>query len=509
MSDISKIKIGETVYDVKDKTIRDAFTNSKKSIIDSVSDDDHIPTAKAAYDYGQTIKNEILEKKVMSIDATSDNEHVPSAKAVYDFCANFGPGSGSGGSDVSSEEFNTLKQEVEKISESVLVLSFSNVALMDDYYSIYTAHSGPGYVAESTPVMGDLYKVSDYTNGEGLFRVTINGLSILTSFIDITPIYGLPIMISLSEVPFMIAKETFVDPDPAEGEEPATITPGLYASASMNASISHLARKDKFLVQEKYPFVESSEPLFGYYHRVGEAVSTDGLYSVLGMELVENLDAITVAYGSGGKFQPIVELEPTMPLEGVYGLVGGHFTKGIAAVNVVTPFVLPAGALNNDEDVSVESGLYLYKNDFPTFGMVKLQEKNPVISLDSWLNSEIYPNTILETLMAQLTSSQTGEATLTIQKSDLTSDAPLKELYKTLLVAFNENDLVKMRLTGVIGTTIDMLCPVNLWTVADGYSMCAGATGVTYTEGMWITTNLQLVVNANYFELYCKAKAAI
>lgn len=507
MSDISKIRVGETLYDIKDQAGREAFANSKEVSLTSGADNDHIPTSKATYDYGQTIKNEILEKKVVSIDATSDDEHVPSAKAVYNFCANFSPSGGSG--DVSSEEFNTLKQEVDKLSESVLVLGLGNTALMDDYYSIYTVHSGPGYVAESTPVLDDLYKVSDYTDGEGLFRVTIDGLSVLTSFIDLTPLYGLPIMVSLSEVPFMIAKETFVDPEPAEGEEPATITPGLYASASINASISHLVRKDKFLVQEKYPFVESSEPLFGYYHRAGEAVPTDGLYSVLGMELVESLNTTTVAYGSGGKFQPIAELEPTMSFEGVYGLVGGHFTKGIAAVNVVTPFILPAGALNNDEDVSVESGLYLYKSDFPTFGIVKLQEKNPVISLDSWLNPETYPNTILETLMAQLTSSQTGEAALTIQKTDLVDNVPLKELYNTLLTAFNENDLVKMRLTGVVGNAINMLCPVNLWTVADGYSMCAGATGVTYTEGKWVTTNLQLVVNANYFELYCKAKAAI
>ena len=59
MSDISKIKVGETTYDIKDQAGREAFANSKVSVLDATSDTDHIPTAKAVYDYGQSIKNSI------------------------------------------------------------------------------------------------------------------------------------------------------------------------------------------------------------------------------------------------------------------------------------------------------------------------------------------------------------------------------------------------------------------------------------------------------------------
>ena len=53
MADISKIQVGEATYDIKDQAGREAFANSKITAIDSTSDNDHIPTAKAVYDYVQ------------------------------------------------------------------------------------------------------------------------------------------------------------------------------------------------------------------------------------------------------------------------------------------------------------------------------------------------------------------------------------------------------------------------------------------------------------------------
>lgn len=97
MSDISKIKVGETTYDIKDQAGRDAFTNSKITVVDSTSDDDHIPTAKAAYDYGQVVKNEIVGAMVTTINEASDDIHYPSAKAVYDYGQTLGGSGGSSG----------------------------------------------------------------------------------------------------------------------------------------------------------------------------------------------------------------------------------------------------------------------------------------------------------------------------------------------------------------------------------------------------------------------------
>lgn len=56
MSDISKIQIGSILYDIKDTVARESSVATVTELNDT-SDHDHVPSAKAVYDYGQLIKN--------------------------------------------------------------------------------------------------------------------------------------------------------------------------------------------------------------------------------------------------------------------------------------------------------------------------------------------------------------------------------------------------------------------------------------------------------------------
>ena len=56
MSDISKIQIGSILYDIKDTVARESSVATVTELNDT-SDHDHVPSAKAVYDYGQLLKN--------------------------------------------------------------------------------------------------------------------------------------------------------------------------------------------------------------------------------------------------------------------------------------------------------------------------------------------------------------------------------------------------------------------------------------------------------------------
>lgn len=56
MSDISKIQIGSILYDIKDTVARESSVATVTELNDT-SDHNHVPSAKAVYDYGQLLKN--------------------------------------------------------------------------------------------------------------------------------------------------------------------------------------------------------------------------------------------------------------------------------------------------------------------------------------------------------------------------------------------------------------------------------------------------------------------
>ena len=56
MSDISKIQIGSILYDIKDTVARESSVATVTELNDT-SDHDHVPSAKAVYDYCQLLKN--------------------------------------------------------------------------------------------------------------------------------------------------------------------------------------------------------------------------------------------------------------------------------------------------------------------------------------------------------------------------------------------------------------------------------------------------------------------
>jgi hypothetical protein len=141
MSDISKIQVGETLYDIKDVTARNNFTNTKTTTINDSSDDDHLPTAKTVYDY---INNKITS----SISSSSTDSQIPTARAVYDYIQNNG-----GGSSGETSSSSTIKINPE------------------EYYTVQTMHLDASNLNEDQMFDG-MYKLSNYTEHDGVYKFT-------------------------------------------------------------------------------------------------------------------------------------------------------------------------------------------------------------------------------------------------------------------------------------------------------------------------------------------------
>lgn len=538
MSDISKIRVGETVYDIKDQAGRDAFTNSKVNFINDGSDDDHIPTAKTVFDYGQTIKTNILEKKISTIDSSSDDDHYPSAKAVYDYCQTIGGSGGSGGGSgeggASSAELTALTKRVNERFE------FHE----QDYYAVQTCHAVPDLTPiieeESSPVRG-MYKLLDFVpEYEAVTAVSWEGQNPEPRpyiFANMGVIVGAdmliggpgginPSIMSGDETPdmtMMLIPQEFTSQE-SNGEELVEVTypAGVYLSCSSPATVNFLVKKDKYINKQRYPMDLAGDSFMNAYFKITNDVDLNSIYSAYGpkmrMELKEDgstAPVISYAYDCGGRPVPIEEILPEFSdFPGVYAVPNNPMLAAFMVSEdqgLMPSIVIFTQALDIPEDVlgtaiSVTPGVYCFGFDLPILEVVTLQEKEIEIDLDAMINKDSMPNSIIDTLVAGLMTNPEQPFQLDIDETYLQEDTG-KEFYNSLKAAFYQKGLVKFKtLSTEIGNNMEFLNIPNIWAVQQGSVMCAGLTNTVYLNSMWIEANLQISSSNNHFSMVCQAK---
>lgn len=536
MSDISKIRVGETVYDIKDQAGRDAFANSKVNFLNDGSDDDHIPTAKTVFDYGQTIKTNILEKKINTISSSSDDEHYPSAKAVYDYCQTIGGSGGSGGGEsgeggASSAELQALTKRVNERFE------FHE----QDYYAIQTCHAVPGLTPiiedESSPVYG-MYKLLDsvpkYEAVTGVSWETLEPRPYVFAnmgvMVGADMLIGGPGGIDFSVVDgdhpdmiMMLIPQEFVSQE-SNGEELVEITypAGVYLGCSGPTTINFLVKKDKYIHKQHYSMDLTGDSFMNAYFKITDNVDLNSIYSAYGpktrMGIKEDGSTtaiISYAYDCGGKPVPIEEIVPEFAgFPGVYAVPNNPLFAAFMVEEdkgLMPSLVIFTQALNIPEDVlgiaiSVTPGVYCFGFDLPILEVVTLQEKEIEIDLDAMMNKDLMPNSIIDTLMAGLLTNPAQPFQLDIDETHLQEGAG-KEFYNSLKAAFYQKGLVKFKtLSTEISSNMEFLNIPNIWAVHQGSVMCAGLTNTVYLDDMWVEVNIQISSSNSHFSMVCQAK---
>ena len=515
MNDISKIQVGETLYDVKDQTARDNFTNAKITTINNLSDDNHIPTAKSVYDYfnnqkttsvdngtnynklptSGSVYNFINNKITSSISSSSTDSQIPTARAVYDYIQNNGSGNSSSSADTSS---------------------FFN---LDDYYAIYTVHYNPDNLIEENRYDG-IYKISDYTGHEGIFQTTVwdtmtstyNTLSNFGPLLGVEEAYGLlNIGSSDAEVIFVFKQDT---PMPIDNEI-VTLPAGFYvAESEKDFTITQLVPKNNYIKQKAYPMVLTGDNLLEIFFKISDDTDVSGLYSILSPTLAQgNGMSIAWHYDCGGTFEPIALHYPEFAgFNGVYALSSNAFiqSEGNApsAVVFTEPSMIPAGYMGNEADIPIAPGTYMlcYSEIFACLELVKLQPKDAIIDIDALFGSTLEHGSFTETLNMQIFTE--GQSSIQLSNDDFDENAiTTQEIFNTLNSAFEQNGSVKIKLHGTLmNSYTNILCPTTLW--KSNNQMGAAATLTLYTNSAWITYNLQIYSSKSYFSIYCKGLAA-
>lgn len=537
MADISKIQVGETTYDIKDQAGRDAFANSKVNFINDGSDDDHIPTAKTVFDYGQTIKTNILEKKISAIDSSSDDEHFPSAKAVFDYCQTIGGSGGSGGSGeggASSAELTALTKRVNERFE------FHE----QDYYAIQTCHAVPGLTPiiedESSPVYG-MYKLLDFVpEHEAVTAVSWEGQNPEPRpyiFANMGVMVGADMFIGgpggidssliirgeISNMVMMLIPQEFISQE-TNGEESIEIVypAGVYLSCSSPATVNFLVKKDKYINKQRYPMNLAGDSFMNAYFKITNDVDLNSIYSVYGpktrMELKEDGSTgavLSYAYDCGGRPIPIEEILPEFSgFPGVYAVPNNPMLTALMieeGQGLMPSIVIFTQALDIPEDVigtaiSVTPGVYCFGFDLPILEVVTLQEKEIEIDLDAMINKDLMSNSIIDTLVAGLLANPAQPFQLDIDDTYL-KEGVGKEFYNNLKTVFYQKGLVKFKISSTeIDGNMEFLNIPNIWAAHQGSGMCASLTSTVCLDNMWIEVNIQITSSNSGFSMICQAK---
>lgn len=536
MSDISKIRVGETVYDIKDQAGRDAFANSKVNFLNDGSDDDHIPTAKTVFDYGQTIKTNILEKKISAIDSSSDDEHFPSAKAVYDYCQTIGGSGGSGGGSgeggASSAELKALTKRVNERFE------FHE----QDYYAIQTCHAVPDLTPkiedESSPVRG-MYKLLDFVpTYEAVTAVSWETLEPRPYvFANMGVITGADVFIGgpgginpsimggdeTPDMTMMLIPREFTS-QKSNGEELVEVIypAGVYLSCSGPVTVNFLVKKDKYINKQHYSMDFTGDSFMNAYYKITNDVDLNSIYSAYGPKVrVEQgedggvIPTISYAYDCGGKPVPIEEIVPEFAgFPGVYAVPNNPLFAAFMieeGQGLMPSIVIFTQALEVPEDVlgvaiSVTPGVYCFGFEYPILEVITLQEKEIEIDLDAMMNKDVMPNSIIDTLVGGLMTNPTQPFQLDIDETYL-KEGVGKEFYNNLKAAFYQKGLVRFKtISTEIGNNMDFLNIPNIWAVAQGSVMCAGLTNTVSLDNMWVEVNIQISSSNSHFSMICQAK---
>lgn len=522
MSDISKIQVGETLYDVKDQTARDNFTNAKITTINNLSDDNHIPTAKSVYDYfnnqkttsvdngtnynklptSGSVYNFINNKITSSISSSSTDSQIPTARAVYDYIQNNGGGSSGGTSSSSTAKINP-----------------------EEYYTIQTMHLDASNLNEDQMFDG-MYKLSDYTEHDGVYKFTdLNSGKVEYSYAySMGGLAGAEMGVSNMEV-YIISNECglayifpqdahLVIPNDEEGTVEMTLPAGFYLGVETEdymCTVQHLKKQDNYIVQKRQSIQFDENALMGAFHKVSDNTDYSGLYSAQTIGADSNGNGLTALYDCGGYFEPIENVYPEFAGFPAYALTSSAsiHKQGVPAAAIFTQsFTVPAGAAGNDEEMFISAGTYMLAFELPyvILELVKLQEKEEILDIDALFGSTLEHGSFTETLNTQIFS--TGSALLNLTHNDFNENIISTEtIYNMFNSAFENGGNIKIKLHGTFGDAYtNMLCPTTLW--KSNNQIGAAATLTLYTNSTWITYNLQIYSSKSYFSIYCKGLAA-
>lgn len=397
-----------------------------------------------------------------------------------------------------------------------------------DYYTVNTINVIPSMLTEDTPNFDGLYKISDYNNKDGLFRIQLStdGTSIdwIGELVSLSLMAGdeptPPAYVPLTEAMFYLFPEdtTFTGQTgtDSEGEpiyEEFFITAGIYGFVEEDLTyiITCLEKKDKYLVQKEYWFDMSATPIFNTYFKCSDDTDIEGLFTANTVTAI-NIDgsgipSISIDYCTGGHFKPMSYFIPELAIPTIYALEGVLYEGDISAVVVTETTELPEEFMGTA--ITLQPGTYLaLSNDHPYLTLRKLQEKEIVVDLDEKFGTHIETgSSILELVLGGLETSETGEFNLSLNCTDMEKGTQhAKEIYNILKTALEQRGSVTLRLSEMNGY-IDFVMKTHLIKFEENYnSVCSGST---YFNGMWLDISLQLTTSDSVLELLCKVKATL
>ena len=488
MSDISKIQVGGTSYNIKDESARQ-FINQKVSEINSSNgnSNDYIPSTKAIYDYINSLKTTYLT-------SSADDNHFPTAQAVYSYIQN----------NLNNNNNNTL----------TLSNNYS------DYYAIKTIHFDLTALDENNLVMNELYKISDYSEVNGLYRITtvegssnaiLANLGTLMFGID-EPVYY---CVSTYGMFTIFPQDTFL--------EGILIPAGIYVSREDSpqiGSITHFVKKDNYIVQKKFNPSLDSELVLNAYIKVSDETDLNGLYSALGISVegIGNTPTIGFNYDTGGYFEPVEQHYPEMGVTGIYVLPSSfllHTEANIPiAIMVINEFIIPAGFMGNEENITVSPGLYtLFNNELEflgiCFNLVKLQDKETILNLDEIFGNEISEfGSILETILGKV-ETDLGSTSFTLTTNEISNDNEIqiipteqwstKRIYDILKAIYENKSSIKLQMG--VGSYLDMIGATDLFKVGSNFCLLYNTS---LYESAWLNSHMQIYSSEDLFEIYIK-----
>ena len=535
MSDISKIQVGETLYDVKDQTARDNFSNAKITTINNLSDDNHLPTAKAVYDYfnnqitdaisdggnskiptSNAIKNFFDSVTTTVINSSSDHNHFPTAKTVYDYIQN---NQGTSSGEIPGEVQNN---------------TITSIIDPNEYYVI-SSSSVISELLKPENILDDLYKISDYLGNDGVYKITnledplnptysfcINnsGMSNIQTAGELETILY-TVQTSVGQI--LLLPEGVLDPSTGE---PIAL-PGVYFALPEKEefaySIQYMRKKDNYFIQEIFPFRYNENPFMEFFHKISDNTNHEGLFTTNSIISVnEETEEIFYGSDSGGYFEPIGNNFPDFAGMPCYALKSGalltatHADAVPSVIIVKQPFMIPAGMIGNESDINVEVGTYafLYDNGKVKIGpyeLMRLQEKEEILDIDNLFGTVSDYGTFTQTLNTQIFT--TGVSSLVFSENDFDENTTLNEviLYNMFKAAYEQNGIIKLRLHGEVGgENTDLITPISaIWKSGNNnYSIFGASTQVyLYTNGTWILYKLQIYSGLNYFTVRCEGSA--
>ena len=397
-----------------------------------------------------------------------------------------------------------------------------------DYYAVNTINVVPSMLTEGTPSLNGFYKLSDYNNKDGLFRIQrssgdtsldwvgeLVNISLVAQGEPVPPAY-----VPLTEAMFYLFPEdtTFTAQTGTDSEgqpiyEEFSVTAGIYGLVDEDITyiITCLEKKDKFLVQKEYQFDMSATPILNAYFKCSDDTDIEGLFTantVTAFGINESgIPSISLDYCTGGHFKPMSYFAPEFNVPTIYALEGALYAGDVSAVVVTELTEIPEEFMGTA--MTLQPGTYLaLVDEVPYLTLRKLQEKETLLDLDEKLGAHAATgSSLFELVLGGLETSETGEFNLSLTYADMEKGTQhAKEIYNILKTALEQRGSVTLRLSEMDGY-IDFIMKTHLIKFEEKYnSVCSGST---YFNGMWLDISLQIVTCDTDLKLLCKAKATL